>query len=176
MPAAKKLAPVKCFYCNQTFDRNTTEYVAVRSRRYAHKSCADAHNESMSQEEHDLEVLQNYIKKLFKIDKLSAKINSQIKDYHENRQYSYRDIYKSLLYFYDVKQNPIEKANNGIGIVPYVYDDAKNYYLAIWMAQQQNIAKPIEQYKPNTIEIHIPPPVKQPIKNNQFSFLEEGVE
>ncbi len=30
--------------------------------------------------------------------------------------------------FYEVKQNPVEKSNDGIGIVPWVYKQAFNYY------------------------------------------------
>ena len=45
---------------------------------------------------------------------------------------------KSLVYFYQVKGNPISKANGALGIVPYVYQDAYNYYYSLFMAQQAN--------------------------------------
>lgn len=168
----KKLGPVKCPYCKQTFDRETTDYVKINSNRFAHRACVEQQESKKTKEELDLEVLQSYIKQLFKIDQLNARLNMQIKDYHTRLGYSYHGIYKSLTYFYEVKGNSIEKANGGIGIVPYVYDDAKNYYHAIWVAQQQNSAKPIEQYKTKVVEIHIPPPKKCPLKNTNFSFLE----
>lgn len=179
----KKLPPVKCIYCGEQFDRATTEYIAVTTRRYAHKACADKHDEQVAQEtarkeaektkeERDLEILRAYIKKIFKLDnRLNETINTQIKRYHTQNNYSYQGMYKTLCYFYDIKKNPVRDST--IGIIPYVYDDAHNYYTAIWMAQQQNIAKPIEQYKPNIVEVHIPPPTRKPIKQKQFSFLEE---
>jgi hypothetical protein len=171
--ATKKLGPVKCPYCGKTFDRNLEEFVQINSRRYAHKLCYDQYQSHLTQEEKDLEALHNYIKQLFKTDTISARIEKQIKDYHNERNYTYSGICKSLIYFYQVKGNSIERANGGIGIVPYVYEDARNYYTAIFMAQQSNQAKPVEQWKPKVIEVIIPPPVSKPIKSTRFSFLDE---
>ena len=176
MAIKKKLAPVKCPYCSKYFHRETEEYVQINKTRYAHKACYDRHNAEMSQEERDKLVLTNYIKQLFNIDSLSAKITKQIQDYHDNKAYTYSGIYKSLVWFYQIKGHPIEKANGGIGIVPYVYEDARNYYTAMWLAQQQNKAKPIEQWKPNVVEIHIPPPQRKPMKSSKFAFLDEEEE
>lgn len=176
MTAKKKLAPVKCPYCDKYFHRELEEYVQINKTRYAHKACYDRHNAEMSQEERDYEVLVKFIKQLFQIDALSAKIKKQIEDYHDNKSYTYSGIYKSLVWFYQIKGNSIDKANGGIGIVPYVYEDAKNYYTAMWLASQQNQAKPIEQWKPQVIEIHIPPPQRKPVKSHKFSFLDDEEE
>ena len=173
MAAKKKLAPVKCLYCGKTFDRDLEEYVQVNKVRYAHKICYDQHQSHLTQEQKDIEALHNYIKKLFGIDSLSVKIKKQIEDYHNNKNYTYSGIYKSLLYFYQVKGNSIDKANGGIGIVPYVYEDARNYYTAIFAAQERSQAKPIAQWQPKVIEVHIPPPVSKPIKSSRFAFLDE---
>ena len=173
MATKKRLAPVKCLYCGKTFDRNLEEFVQVNKVRYAHKICFDQHQSHISQEERDIQTLHNYIKKLFDIDAISTKIKKQIEDYHDNKHYTYSGIYKSLVYFYQIKGNSIEKANGGIGIVPYVYEDARNYYMAIFAAQQRSQAKPIEQWKPTIVEIHIPPPVSKPRKSAWFSFLDE---
>ena len=173
MAAKKKLAPVKCLYCGKTFDRNLEEYVQVNKVRYAHKICYDQHQSHLTQEQKDIEALHNYIKKLFGIDSLSVKIKKQIEDYHNNKNYTYSGIYKSLLYFYQVKGNSIDNANGGIGIVPYVYEDARNYYTAIFAAQERSQAKPIAQWQPKVIEVHIPPPVSKPMKSSRFAFLDE---
>lgn len=170
---AKKLSPVKCPYCSKYFHRENEEFVQINKTRYAHKACYDRHNAEMTQEERDKLVLTNFIKQLFKIDSIPAKITKQMQDYHDNKQYTYSGMYKSLVWFYQIKGNPIEKANGGIGIIPYVYEDARNYYTAMWQAQQQNKSKPIEQWKPQTIEIHIPPPQCKPMRSHKFSFLDE---
>lgn len=173
MAAKKKLAPVKCLYCGKTFDRDLEEFVQVNKIRYAHKLCYDQHQSHLTQEQKDMETLNAYIKKLFGIDTITAKIKKQIEMYHNENKYTYSGIYKSLVYFYQVKGNSIEKANGGIGIVPYVYEDARNYYTAIFAAKQRSQAKPIEQWKPKIIEVHIPPPVSKPRRSSRFAFLDE---
>ena len=174
MGNSKKLPLVKCPYCGKTFSRDIEEYVQINSRRYAHKECFDRHNAELSQEEKDKIALDNLIKSLFGYTSIPERVKRQIDDYHNNKKYSYSGISKSLIWFYQIKGNPIEKANGGIGIVPYIYEDARNYYTAIWIAQQQNQAKPIEQWEPEIVEIHIPPPKSKPLQGKKFfSFLDE---
>lgn len=175
MASKKRLPQVKCPYCDKYFYRDVEEFVQINKTRYAHKACYERHTAELTQEERDLEILNKFIKKLFNIDTVSEKIKRQIKDYHDNKNYTYSGIYKSLVWFYEIKKHPIDKANGGIGIVPYVYEDARNYYTAMWMAQQQNQAKPIEQWQPTVVEITIPPPQRKPLKTNKFSFLDEDV-
>ena len=171
-----KKPKVKCLYCGEYFSRELEEFVQVNKVRYAHKLCYDRHNAEMSQEERDYNTLRDYIKKLFGIETLSERIYRQIVNYHDNYEYTYSGMYKSLVWFYQIKKNPIDKANGSIGIIPYIYDNARNYYTAMFMAQQQNQAKPIEQYNPEIVEIHIPPPVRKPIHKTKFTFLDQNEE
>jgi hypothetical protein len=54
-----------------------------------------------------------------------------------------------------VKKNPIEKSNGGIGIVPWVYEDAKRYYYNQWLLSQKNSDKDIKKYIPKERKIII---------------------
>ena len=102
--------------------------------------------------------------------------NTQIYDsntYINEYEYTHSGILKALIYFFEIKGNSIDKANGGIGIVPYIYKDAYNYYYAQWQAQQKNIHKPIQQYIPQVKEIVIPPPQRQIKKRKQFTFLDK---
>lgn len=173
---AKRL--LKCFYCGQTFDANAEEFVQVNSRRYAHKACAISAEERKSKEEKDKEQLENYIKKLFNIDELTPKIRKQIETGRKEKNYSYSGIYKTLKYWFEIRGNPIEKANGGVGIIFYVYDEALLYWRAIWEAQQQNQNIKIEDYVLPAREVRIPPPKREPMKHCRklFSFLEEEVD
>lgn len=165
---------VKCLFCGKSFDSSTEEYIKPNSRRYAHKKCFEEHEQAKSKEEKDKEQLENYIKKLFGIDCISDKIKRQIKDFKENKNYSYSGMYKSLKYFFEIKGNSIDKANNGIGIIGYIYDEAYKYWKSIWEAQEKNKNINIEQYILPTKEVHILVPTKEPIKkqNKHFCFLE----
>ena len=162
---------VKCLYCSQQFDTNSEEYVQIK-RRYAHKKCAEEFENNKSKEEKDKEALVEYIKELLNIPALTPKINRQIKDYVENYNYSYSGILKALKYFYEIKHNDISKANEGIGIVGYIYNQAFNYYYDIWLAQQRNENKDIEHYRPNVIEISIHEPERKIKKRKLFQFLD----
>ena len=97
----------------------------------------------------------------------------EIKQYIEEYKYSYSGIRKALIYFYEVKGNDKQKANGSIGIVPYIYKEAYNYYYSIWLANQNNKDKVIENYVPTQKVIHIPVPQRNLRKRKLFSFLDE---
>lgn len=165
---------VKCYYCGLVFDRDKTkECCQVNSRRWAHSACHEKAQAEKSKDQNDLQALEDYIIKLLDLDYIDARVRKQINDFHDVHHYSYSGIHKALTYFYEVKKNSTEKANGGIGIVPYVYKDAYNYYYHIWMAQQSNEVKPIEQYVPQERVITIPPPKRVDRRKKYFSFLEE---
>lgn len=167
---------VTCVYCKQRFDRDKFPYVQVSARRYAHQECSLTEEQKISKEEQDKIDLENYILKLFKVDYVDARVRKQIKQYREEFNYTYSGIRKALTYFYEVKGNSIEKANGGIGIVPYVYQNAYNYYLALWQAQQKNQDKVLNDYVPRVKEIVIPRPQRKVKKRELFTFLDEEKE
>ena len=127
----------------------------------------------MSKENYDKMQLDQYIMNLFNTEYVDPKIQKQIKNFIENYNYTYSGILKSLVYFYDVQKNPVEKSNDGIGIVPWIYKKAFDYYYAIWLAQQKNENKKIEDYIPEETEIVIPRPKPKPYKKHLFSFLDD---
>ena len=97
-------------------------------------------------------------------------------DYIKEYQYTYSGMLKALIYFYEVKGNNKNKANGGIGIIPFIYKDAYNYYYNLWMIQQSNKDKNVVDYVPKLKEIKIPIPKKEPRKRQVFTFLDEQEE
>lgn len=174
---AKKLPPVKCKFCGHVFDRDKVEYVAVKNR-YAHKECYDKYQAQMDKEAADSEKLNQYILTLFNYKTMPEKVKKQIKTYVTENGYSYSGILKSLIYHYEIKHGDIEKANGGIGIVPWVYETAKQYYYNIWLAQQQNRDIEVEQYVRPQVEIRIKTPDRKPMgrRRKLFTFLNEEEE
>ena len=65
---------------------------------------------------HDREALENYIKTLFGLNKLTPKIRNQLIDYIDNYHYTYSGIHGALTYFYEVEGGNKEKAYEGIGM------------------------------------------------------------
>ena len=153
-----------CKICGKQFDRNAEQAVIAGPRRYAHQKCLPT-GELVPMEnpiDPELDKLNNYIINLLGKDYNAARVKKQIKDFKEQGM-SYSGILKSLIYFYEVKGNSKEKANGGIGIVPFVYKDAYNYYYDLFMAQQRNENKKpfIERVREIIIK---PPKVEKPVK------------
>lgn len=168
---------VICSICKQRFDRDKYKAVLVSPRRYAHATCAGTLSEEETQEEKDKQELEEYIKKLFNLDRMDGKITLQIKKFmQDNPHYTYSGIRRTLEYFYIVKKNPISKAQEHgptIGIVPWVYDEAKRYYYEKWLLQQKNAEFKKEDLTPKIKEITIPVPTVKPKKRKIFRFLDE---
>lgn len=153
-----------CKICGKQFDRNAEQAVIAGPRRYAHQKCLPT-GELVPMEnpiDPELDKLNNYIINLLGKDYNAARVKKQIKDFKEQGM-SYSGMLKSLIYFYEVKGNSKEKANGGIGIVPFVYKDAYNYYYDLFMAQQRNENKKplIERVREIIIK---PPKVEKPVK------------
>ena len=166
---------VKCAICNQIFDTNLVQAVKHGARRYAHYTCYPSGELVPLGEEADpdLQKLKEYIgNNLFGDRNNWALINKQIKKYKEENGYSYSGILKSLIYFYEVKSNPKDpdKSQGGLGIVPYCYQDAYNYYYSLFLAQNNNKDKTlITKIK----EIFIKPPKVRGTKQKFFNLGEE---
>ena len=164
---------VKCAICGMSFDANAEPFVKVSSSRYAHQKCSENKEENLSQLEKDKEALDQYIMNLFNITYIDPRIRKQIKQYIEEYHYTYSGILKALVYHYEIYGCDIDKANGALGIVPYVYQKAYNYYYSLWEAQQKNKEKIIEHYIPKVKEIIIPVPERKIKMRKNFSFLDE---
>lgn len=152
---AKKIM-VKCKYCGLQFDRNNEPCVLVSPRRYAHKACAEKYQNELPKEERDYQALEKYIKELFNTNVLNAKTKKQIKDYKQQYNYTYSGMLKTLKWWYEIKGNSIEMAQGGIGIIPYIYQEALKYYYGLFLAQSAN--QEVNDFKPKVKEIEIGSP------------------
>lgn len=166
-------ALVKCLYCGQIFDRNDPNIPFEKIKnRYAHKCCVENQNALQVKEEKDQEAFYSYCKKVFGNNFDFVRTKKLAEGYVKKNNYSWSGMLKTLIYFYEVKKNDSSKANGSIGIIPYAYQQAHDYYFSIWAAQQVNSDKKIEEYIPEVIEIRIPPPEPKPLKRKLFSFLD----
>ena len=164
---------VICSVCGKRFNRDKQPFIQTSKRRYAHYDCAVSEEKKKTQEEKDKEELDKYIKELFNIENIPQKIKKQISTYMKEYGYSYSGIHKTLIYCFEIKHNSLEKANGGIGIVPYCYKQAYDYFYSLWQAQQRNEKKEIKAYVPQEIVIKISSPERKPKKKKRFTFLDE---
>lgn len=153
---------VKCPKCGVQFDTNSVQAVRISARRYGHASCYPDNTDFVPMEtkteDKDLTALKDYITKLYGDKANWHLIMKQIKDFQTQYNYSLSGILKSLVWFYEVKGNSPEKSNGGIGIVPYAYQDAYNYYYSLFVAQSQNATIDIQELTNKVKEVVIPPP------------------
>lgn len=109
----------------------------------------------------DRDALFYYIYKLFgqqSEEQPVSKWNITQMQKFRSQGYPYRGQLLTLQYFFDIKKNSIAKSNGSIGIIPFVYEDAKLYYnTQAKKAEQVSLAiqKQLEQdrieikYNPN---------------------------
>ena len=152
---------VKCLFCGKQFDAKEEEKDIVwykpRSNRYAHIECGKQKDAEKTQEEKDYDKLYHYVKdnqkENFDYIRFKKVVDAWKKDYN----FTYNGMYYSLIYFYEVKNNSKIKLQEGsIGIIPFVYNDAKNYYYNIYVASQRAGTGDYNANKREVIEIDPP--------------------
>lgn len=129
---------VKCYFCNAIFDADKEEHVKVNARRYAHKSCAENQNKEILQEQKDKDLFYEYVKKIYGKNYNFMLINKQAENFIKQYGYTWSGMAGTLHWFYDINHGSIEEGHGGIGIIPYVYDQAKEYFLTISKAEVAN--------------------------------------
>ena len=160
-----------CFWCHQAIFPNQPDVIEMPQLkgRYVHKKCAEKHPEN------DMEELTLYLISLFKLkdDFILPRYMKQISQYEREYNYTYSGMLKALKYWYEVKKNPVD-LDRGVGIIPYIYKNAYDYYYALYLSDLQN--QQIKDYKafiPKDIEVTITAPQRDIPKRKLFTFLDE---
>lgn len=79
-------------------------------------------------QEVDRQSLYSYIAKLFNLDFPNMWMLKQVKDFKEQHGYTYKGMQMTLEYWTETLGNSMHDAK-GIGIVPYIYDEAKDLFM-----------------------------------------------
>ena len=156
---------VICLYCKQQFNRDKEPFKKVTSRRYAHKECYENYLKNMTKEEKDMIDFYEYVKNLFKEDYNYILTKKLAEKYVRENNYTYSGMLKTLKWYYEKEGHSIEKSNGSIGIMPYIYNQALNYYYTLYQAQLVNKEKNISDFilsKEKIIKIESPRVYVQP--------------
>lgn len=108
---------VLCKYCGKEIDKGKGDIVSIPPGEYAHHDCL----ESLGPYEDRVLV---YMAKILGDQMNETKIRQQ----YASMPISGKAIMATLKYFYEVKGGDANSANGGIGIVPYVKDEALSYW------------------------------------------------
>lgn len=169
---------VKCPGCEESFHREGLvegeDFVYIK-KRYWHKKCYEKTLSTITEDQEIVKELEAYICQVFQIDYVHAKIRRQINDMIAKYGYSYSGILGTLRYWFEIKRNPVDAAKGGIGIVPYVYEDAKRYFQNLFQAQERNRDTELDSAVSAiiTIKIHSPIPKRKQVKAFDLGFLEK---
>ena len=128
----------KCPVCNNEVKEEDAIY-NTKTKRYYHELCY--------QSLLDRKKLCDYICEIYGYKGPSPKMYQQMTAYYE-RGISYSDMLLALKYFYEVEKGDPNKSQQGIGIIPYVLDRAKEY--ASLEELEKN--KLIEKFEQNAIQ------------------------
>lgn len=159
-----------CFWCHKAIFKDQKDVIPMPQLkdRFIHIACGEKHPAD------DKEELTLYLIKLFKLkdDYILPKYMKQLTQYKTEYNYTYTGMLKTLMYWYDVKNHEVD-LNRGLGIIPWHYKEAYDYYQALWQADQENSKKNFKEYVPQEYTIKISPPKRQPLEHRLFSFLDE---
>lgn len=172
---------VKCLYCCQQFDRDKIPYVSI-GRRYAHKECAEEHEENAKKPE---------VLKKESSDKVASLEDKKAIEHREffdlirdtcmgvsipdwsrltkdeknltEKGYTLSGLRKTFFYYYVVLNKPIPKKFVSLYALTTVYEEACDYYRKMFEINNKNkaaeVTKEIEK-----VSIDIPKPAMKRIK------------
>jgi hypothetical protein len=140
---------VQCRYCKEQVDKSEAKVIGKST--YYHSDCLitkQKEEEKKQKNANEFKDLIAYICELYKLDAPTGMILKQIKEYREE-PYNYKlsGIKLSLQYFYETMNNEVPN-DVGIGIVPYVYEEAKKHYL-----MKRKVEKSINEFSGNDTEL-----------------------
>lgn len=160
---------VLCANCGLPIDKRKDEFKEVGKNRFMHIKCAQ---EDAAKEKTPKEKLYDFILNQTGAEFVEPSLQKLIENYISSYGYTYSGIHGALKYWYIIKQNKIDR-DNILGIIPYIYDDAKKFYKDIYTRREAN-NKLIKSYNKNTVQvIRTCPQRRTTLKHKYFSFLDQ---
>lgn len=139
---------VKCPYCEEMLLRR--EAIRHTNGRYYHNNCY----EEWRGQADDRAQLIDYVCKLYNIKAPTGMMLMQIKRFHDEFNYKYKGMELTLRYFYEVLDNK-PRDGDGLGIIPYVYEDATEQYVQSLKIKES--ASDSSNYESEEITVYINP-------------------
>lgn len=151
----------KCPVCGLDFNKDKVKCVMYAARRYAHYACAPdkpIYENEYTENEPLIKIL-DLTRKSLGDEFNQAKVIKQVNDFRINFNLSYEEIYRTILYWYNIRHNSPENSMGGIGIVPYVYKEANKFFETLRQSYELN--KNIKDVEPEVKTIRIKQPRKE---------------
>ena len=158
---------VMCRVCRKTFDANdeNEKWVMPSRNWYFHEQCYNdwKKNTDNATDEDWMMLIYDFIARDLKGDYNWHICENQRKKFLKENKFTNKGIYFTLKYFYEIKKNPWSKSNGSLGIVPYVYKEATEYWTNLeW--KKRGFMKALEEQifeRANRDVIHLKRPTTQ---------------
>lgn len=132
---------VHCRICGGAIDRQKEKenevWIMPSKNYYYHKTCYETFRRAKPEIDDDwCAYIYDFLSRDLKV-KYNFFLCEQQRQKFTNpkgqgKRYTNKGIYLSLKYFYEIQHNDWSKSNGGIGIIPFIYDDAAAYWAKRW--------------------------------------------
>lgn len=126
-----------CRICHYPIDvkkeKEGVDWIMPSRGWYFHKECYETWKAQPATDQDWIDMIFDFLARDLKVSYNYHLCKAQIDKFWKESKINPKGIYFTLKYFYEIKHNSFEKGHGGLGIVPYVFADAKNY----WIEQEQ---------------------------------------
>lgn len=131
---------VKCRICKEQFNRldpnliEGVDFVKPSERMYYHKRCYDEYQNSKLDvhanmtDELWFKAAWDFLRRDLKYDFNFVKVRRQWESFLKNKMTA-KGMYFALKYHYEIRKGDVSKSENGIGIIPHIYEDSCEYWV-----------------------------------------------
>lgn len=138
----------ECRLCHvqidKTKEKENVDWIMPSRNYYFHKSCYETWKAQPTSDDDWVKMIYDFLARDMKVSYDYFLCEAQIKKFWKENKINPKGIFFTLKYFYEIKHNSWEKGHGGLGIVPYVFSDAKAY----WIEQERKkrgFVKELEQ-------------------------------
>lgn len=177
----------KCPGCGGTVTPSLTGDVVAPNRRHWHPNCYEAYLKkpkkktvSVSSDDPikklsippEAENLFFYCKRVYGLDFNAPIFTRQLKAL-QSEGFSIPEISATIKWFYEIERKSPQEVKTPLGMIPYAYKEAMDYYREIQKAVSANEGKVLTESPPQ--EVVIQSPTREQKRSRRFKFLEEEV-
>lgn len=135
----KKYPPVHCRICGQAIDRNiereNIDWIMPSRNWFYHKGCYESWKQGTPKNDDGyIGFIYDFISRDLKVKYDFYMCEAQRRKFIAGNKMTNKGIFFTLKYFYEVKGGDWNKSHGGIGIVPFVYNEACTY----WANREKN--------------------------------------
>lgn len=120
----------ECRICHVPIDKEKqNDWFMPSKNYYYHRECYNTWKAAPSSDEDWILMIYDFLARDLKVKYDYHMCQAQIQKFWKDKKINPKGVYFTLKYFYEIKGNDWNKGHGGIGIVPYVFADAKAYWI-----------------------------------------------